>query len=73
MSRPDAAEFKVRVVFLIDSENHEDYNEGLSVGQELYAYDKSITGSIGVMIPTELEPERVSALFKGEYEIIEEY
>ena len=71
MNRPDKAECKVRVIFLNQDIDLDDYNEGLSLGQELYAYDKSITGSISVLIPTELEPDRESALFKGEYEILE--
>lgn len=73
MGNLPVATHKVRVVHLDDSPEVDGYNDGLFVGQELFGYDLSITGSISVAIPTETDPFRTSALFKGEYEIIEEY
>lgn len=65
---------KVRVIHLDESPEVEGYNDGLFVGQELFGFDMAyIDGPISVMIPTEADPLRSSALFKGEYEIIEEY
>ena len=74
MIRPEKATHKVRVIHLEDSDTLDDYNEGLHVGDELYAFDYSkYTGSISVMIPSETNPDQESALFKGEYEVIKEY
>lgn len=73
MGNLPVATHKVRVTHLNDSAAFENYNEGLFVGQELFGYDLATSGSISVAIPTETDPFRTSALFKGEYDIIEEY
>lgn len=72
MGNLPVATHKVRVIHLDDSPEVDGYNEGLFVGQELLAYDLSNAGSIAVVVVI-ADGWRESALFKGEYEIIEEY